>query len=83
VIILFLALYPNFVVIGSGGVMAQVLMLSAVLILINVIWQVGLVGFANIARGRLVRTAVQRTVGRISGAILIGFGAAMIWEHLT
>jgi homoserine/homoserine lactone efflux protein len=83
VIILFLALYPNFVVIGRGGVMAQVLMLSAVLMLINVSWQVGLVGFANIARGRLVRAAVQRTIGRITGAILIGFAAAMIWEHLT
>jgi threonine/homoserine/homoserine lactone efflux protein len=83
VIVLFLALYPNFVVIGSGDVIAQVLMLSSVLILINVSWQVGLVGFANIARGRLVGSAAQRTVGRITGAILVGFAAAMLWEHLT
>jgi threonine/homoserine/homoserine lactone efflux protein len=83
VIVLFLALYPNFIVIGSSDVTAQVLVLSAVLILINVSWQVGLVGLANIARGRLVRSAVQRTVNRITGAILIGFAAAMLWEHLT
>jgi threonine/homoserine/homoserine lactone efflux protein len=82
VIALFLALYPNFVVIGSGDVMAQVLMLSAVLILINVSWQVGLVGFADIARRRLVRSAVQRMIGRITGAILIGFAAAMLWEQV-
>ena len=44
-----------------------------VLVLINVSWQVGLVGFANIARGRLVQAAVQRTIGRITGAVLIGF----------
>jgi threonine/homoserine/homoserine lactone efflux protein len=83
VIVLFLALYPNFIVIGRSDVTAQVLMLSVVLILINVSWQVGLVGFANIARCRLVRSTVQRTLNRITGAILIGFAAAMLWEHLT
>jgi threonine/homoserine/homoserine lactone efflux protein len=83
VIVLFLALYPNFIVIGDSDVAAQVLMLSAVLIIINASWQVGLVACANVARCWLVRPTMQRLVGCVTGGILIAFAAAMLWEHLA
>jgi homoserine/homoserine lactone efflux protein len=81
VIVLFLALYPNFLAIGRGDVAAQVAALSAVLIAINVAWQVALVCGAEFARRWLMRPDVQRTVGRLTGAILIAFAAIMLWEH--
>ena len=83
VIVLFLALYPNFITVGGGHVTAQVVMLSAVLILINIVWQFGLVACAEIARRWLVRPAVQRAVGRVTGGILIAFAVAMLWEHVA
>ena len=83
VILLFLALYPNFITVGGGHVTAQVVMLSAVLILINIVWQFGLVACAEIARRWLVRQAVQRAVGRVTGGILIAFAVAMLWEHVA
>lgn len=83
VILLFLALYPNFITVGGGNVTAQVVTLSAVLILINIVWQFGLVACADIARRWLVRPAVQGAVGRVTGGILIAFAAAMLWEHVA
>jgi threonine/homoserine/homoserine lactone efflux protein len=80
VLVLFLALYPNFLAIARGNVAAQVAALSAVLIAINVAWQVALVWGAEFARRWLTRE-VQRTVGRVTGAILIAFAAIMLWEH--
>ena len=50
VIVLFLALYPNFLAIGRGDVSGQVAILSAVLVAINVAWQVGLVHAAEFTR---------------------------------
>jgi threonine/homoserine/homoserine lactone efflux protein len=81
VIVLFLALYPNFLVVGRGDVSEQVAMLSAVLVAINVAWQVGLVRAAELARRRLTRPAVQRAVARLTGGILIALAAAMVWRH--
>jgi threonine/homoserine/homoserine lactone efflux protein len=81
VIVLFLALYPNFLAVGRGDVSAQVAMLSAVLVAINVAWQVGLVRAAEFARRRLTRPEVQRAVGRLTGAILIALAAIMLWRH--
>ena len=78
---LFLALYPNFLAIGRGDVSAQVAILSAVLVAINVAWQVGLVRAAEFARRRLTRPEVQRAVGRLTGGILIALAAIMLWEH--
>jgi threonine/homoserine/homoserine lactone efflux protein len=81
VIVLFLALYPNFLAISRGNVAAQVAALSVVLIAINVAWQVALVCGAEFARRWLMRPNVQRTVGRVTGGILIAFAAIMLWEH--
>ncbi|MFO1120020.1 MAG: LysE family translocator [Rhodospirillales bacterium] len=81
VVVLFLALYPNFLDVARGGLAAQVAMLSAVLLLINVGWQSLLVIGADCARNSLTRPEVQRTIGRLTGAILLLFAAAMLWEH--
>ena len=83
VIVLCLALYPNFITAGQENVTAQVVTLSVVLILINTVWQFGLVACADIARRWLVRPAVQRAVGRVTGGILIAFAVAMLWEHVA
>lgn len=82
VIVLFLALYPNFIVLGRANVITQILVLSATLIIINAIWQVGLAWSADRARRWLSRPAAQLWIGRISGAVLLSFAAAMLWQHL-
>lgn len=83
VIVLFLALYPNFLAIGRGDVTAQIATLSAVLVVINSTWQVGLVWSADVARRWLVRPRVQRLIGRITGAILILFAFGLFWQHVA
>lgn len=83
VILLFLALLPNFVVIGRGDATAQLVTLSATLIAINVAWQAPLAWAAQAARRWLSRPGVQRAVARATGAILIGFAALMLYEHLV
>lgn len=81
VIVLFLALYPNFIDATRGSV-AQVATLSMVLLLINVFWQSLLVVTAAAARRRLTRPGVQRVIGRLTGSILLLFAAAMLWENV-
>jgi threonine/homoserine/homoserine lactone efflux protein len=82
VIMLFLALYPNFLDLGRGSIALQVASLSVVLLVINAIWQVALVVGSVWARRRLLRLEVQRGVSRVTGGILIAFAGAMLWEHL-
>jgi threonine/homoserine/homoserine lactone efflux protein len=83
VILLFLALLPNFVVTGRGDVPAQLITLSVVLIVINVTWQAPLAWAAQVVRGWLVRPSVQRAVSRLGGAILLLFAGLMLYEHLV
>ena len=54
VILLFLALFPNFVDARRGGVISQLLTLAAVLIAINVVWQAPLAWVADAVRRWLV-----------------------------
>lgn len=81
VLVLFLALYPNFIDATRGSV-AQVATLSMVLLLINVFWQSLVVVTAAAARRRLTRPGVQRVMGRLTGSILLLFAAAMLWENV-
>lgn len=83
VIVLFLALYPNFLMIGRGDVAVQIAVLSAVLIVINSLWQLGLVWSADVARQWIVRPRVWRIVGYVTGAILILFALGLLWQHAT
>ncbi|MCU0839193.1 MAG: LysE family transporter [Rhodospirillales bacterium] len=81
VIVLFFALYPNFIAIGHGRITAQLTVLSTALIAINVAWQAGLVWFADRARHWLANATAQMWISRGTGAILIAFAAAMLINH--
>ena len=83
VILLYLALLPNFVVADRSDVPAQLITLSGVLIVINVAWQAPLAWAAQVIRRWLGRPSVQRAVARVTGAILLLFAALMLYEHLV
>ena len=82
VILLYLALMSNFVDLARGNTGAQLAMLGAALIGINIIWQTGLVVAADKARGWLGTPAVQKGVSWITGAILLFFAVAMLWTNV-
>jgi threonine/homoserine/homoserine lactone efflux protein len=82
VIILFLALLPNFVAVERGNVPAQLIALSATLIFINVAWQAPMAWAANGIRRWLLRPMVQRTVSRVTGTILLMFAGLLLYEHI-
>lgn len=82
VILLFLALFPNFVDTGRDDVTAQLLTLAVVLIVVNVLWQAPLAWAADAVRRQLTRPRTQRIIGRVSGAILLGFAGLLLYEHL-
>jgi len=82
VIILFLALLPNFVVIGRGDVTVQLITLSATLIVINVAWQAPMAWAANGIRRWLLRPRVQRIVSKTTGVILLTFAGLLLYEHI-
>jgi threonine/homoserine/homoserine lactone efflux protein len=81
VIILFLALMPNFVAAERGQVPLQLAVLGAALIVVNTVWQVSLALGAEQARRWLDIAAVQRTVSWVTGAVLLFFAAALLIEH--
>jgi threonine/homoserine/homoserine lactone efflux protein len=83
VIVLFLALYPNFLKPGNGEIAMQIAILSGILVLINCIWQVALALCADLARHWLVRPDIQRAIGCVTGAILLAFAVAMLLEHVV
>lgn len=81
VIVLFLALYPNFMT-PNGNAALQVLLLSGILLAINVIWQGGLVLAAFGARQRLLDATLQRRLSQVAGLVFIAFAAGLLWEHV-
>lgn len=83
VVVLFLALYPNFIHTSRGNVAGQVAVLSILLLFINATWQTALVLGAEFARRWLTQPAIQKMIGRLSGSILLAFAAAMLWEHVA
>ncbi len=82
VILLFVALYPNFIVVGRSDVSAQLLALSAILIVINVLWQAPLALAAHALRDWLSRPRLQHLIARLTGAILLAFAVGMLYQHL-
>jgi threonine/homoserine/homoserine lactone efflux protein len=82
VIILFLALFPNFVDTGRDDVPVQLITLAAVLIAINVLWQAPMVWAAEAVRCWLISPAVARAMARGAGAVLLAFALLMLYEHL-
>ena len=82
VILWFLALLPNFVNPANGNVTAQLITLSALLIVINIIWQAPMAFAADGVRRWLGRPGTIRTVNRVSGVILLGMAVLMLAQHV-
>jgi threonine/homoserine/homoserine lactone efflux protein len=82
VVVLFLALLPNFVDPARGRVTQQLLFLALVLVVINVAWQAPLAWAAVGVRRWLARPRVQWTVNAGTGAFLVGFALLLLWEHV-
>lgn len=82
VILWFLALLPNFVNPAKGSVTAQLIALSALLIVINIFWQAPMALAADGVRRWLGRPGTIRTVNRVSGAVLLMMAALMLAQHL-
>jgi threonine/homoserine/homoserine lactone efflux protein len=82
VIILFLALYPNFVVLGRGAVWLQLVTLSVLLIAINVAWQAPMAWAADQMRRWLGRPSVQHWLTVLTSSVLLAFAVLMIYEHV-
>ena len=83
VILLYLALLPSFVAPQLGSAEIQLAILGLTIIAINIVWQGFLVAAAGHMRRWLQSEAVQRNVSRITGAILIAFAIAMLWNNLV
>ncbi len=82
VLMLFLALYPNFVTADRGSIALQIAGLSAVLIVINIVWQVGLVLSADRARLWLARPSVGRASRLCVGVAFTAFAVVLAVQHL-
>ncbi len=82
VIVLYLALMPNFIDLERGNSDAQLAILGTALIIINIIWQTGLVITADRARVWLGSPKVQKGISWITGAILIFFAGVMLWTNV-
>ncbi|MCH8836149.1 MAG: LysE family translocator, partial [Proteobacteria bacterium] len=82
VILLFLALFPNFVDAGRDDVPAQLATLAVVLIVVNVIWQAPLAWAAEAIGRWLGRPGVGLWVSRITGGVLLAFAALLLYQHL-
>lgn len=82
VLLLFFALYPNFIVSGRGPAAVQISVLSLVLLTMNTLWQVGLAGFADRTRRWLTNPRVMRLIDGSVGVVLLGFAVLLLVEHV-
>lgn len=83
VILLFLALFPNFVDYRRGDVSAQLITLAVILITINVFWQVPMALAADALRRWFANASVTTWVNRASGGMLLVMAALMLAQHLV
>lgn len=81
VIVLFLALFPNFIRPERGDVGIQLAALAAALIVLNTLWQAPMTWAAKAARRWLEHPRHRRWINRLTGGILILFAALMLVEH--
>lgn len=83
VILLFLALMPQFVDTSRGHVSVQMLVFSAWLLILNVIWQSPLALLAEFMRRLLLRPQAQRAVNWLTGAILLFFAGLLLYDYIA
>lgn len=81
VILLFVALLPQFVSPDWGPVTVQLAILGAFIIVLSAAWQTALALGAERARRLIARPSVQRVVNRATAAVFLGFAALMLYEH--
>lgn len=81
VIVLFLALLPNFVDPERGNTASQLFTLTAGLIVINTLWQTPLALLGEVARAWLEKPSVQITINRCTGLVLLFFAGLMLYEN--
>jgi len=84
VILLFLSLMPQFIQPEAehGSVPGQLAIMGALLIAMSLAWQVPLALAAESVRGWLARPGVQNAINWSTGAILLGFAALMLYDHV-
>ncbi len=82
VILLFLALFPNFVDRTRGDVSLQLLTLALTLIVVNTLWQVPLALMAEAIRHWLKAPRTYRLVMHTTGMVLIALAVVMVMENL-
>ena len=82
VIVLFLALMPNFVDPARGRIWPQLVTLGIALFAVNVVWQMGIMLVADRARVWLGRPAVQRAVSWSTSAVLFVFAGGLLIDHV-
>ncbi len=82
VILIFLALLPNFIDTARDDISAQLMTLAVTLIIINVIWQVPIAWLAVTVRHWLGDPAISRMISRLTGGILLIFAALMVYENV-
>lgn len=82
VILLFLALLPNFVDRTRDDVPAQLITLSLTLIIINAMWQLPLALSAELVRTWLKNPRIYKIVMHSTGALLITVAALMFYDNL-
>ncbi len=82
IILLFLALMPGFVVVEKGDNAAQLAVLGAALIAINIVWQTALVVAAERMRRWLVTPTAAKGISVVTGLILVALAAGIIWSHV-
>jgi homoserine/homoserine lactone efflux protein len=83
VIMLFLALFPQFVERGRTDTTAQLLTLALTLLVINILWQAPIPLAAATLRRWMAAPDVQKRVSQTTGAILLAFGLLMLYEQLV
>jgi len=82
VILLFLALYPNFVDYQRDDVSAQLITLSVLMIVLNVIWLTPMALAADALRRWFSNPAVRTGVNRASGGMLLVMAVLILAQHL-
>ena len=82
VIILFLALLPNFIDLEQGNTTQQLIFLALGLVVINVIWQVPIALAAGSFRKVISHPRIQRWIAHTTGGVLLLFAVMMLREHV-
>ena len=82
VILLFLALLPNFVDADRGNIPAQMIIFGLGLIIINTLWQAPLALAAEAVRRWLMNPITYKLVTRGSGILLLIIALMMVYENL-